>query len=78
MNVTAQLNTRSDDPSVGKLNIVHFCLCPGPDVIKLRAKFHLLIKTKIPTNKEVPCFKSLRCCIYHALSMINFVLSLVL
>ena len=23
-------------------------------------------KTKIPTNKEVSCFKSLRCCIYHA------------
>ena len=23
-------------------------------------------KTKIPTNKEVSYFKSLRCCIYHA------------
>ena len=23
-------------------------------------------KTKIPTNEEVSCFKSLRCCIYHA------------
>ena len=23
-------------------------------------------KTKIPTNGEVSCFKSLRCCIYHA------------
>ena len=23
-------------------------------------------KTKIPTKKEVSCFKSLRCCIYHA------------
>ena len=28
-------------------------------------KLQLLIKTKIPTNKEVSCFKSLRC-IYHA------------
>ena len=28
-------------------------------------KFQLLIKTKIPTNKEDSCFKSLRCCIYH-------------
>ena len=41
-------------------------------------------KTKILTNKEVSCFKSLRCCIYHAdkclnanncVSRINFVLS---
>ena len=46
---------------------------PGPEVIKksscstqLSMKFKLLIKTKIPTNKEVSCFKSLRCCIYHA------------
>ena len=23
-------------------------------------------KTKTPTNEEVSCFKSLRCCIYHA------------
>ena len=23
-------------------------------------------KTRIPTNKEVYCFKPLRCCIYHA------------
>ena len=29
-------------------------------------KIQLLIKIKIPTNKEVSCFKSLRCCIYHA------------
>ena len=29
-------------------------------------KFQLLIKTKIPKNKEVSCFKSLRNCIYHA------------
>ena len=33
---------------------------------QLSTKFQLLIKTKIPTNKEVPCFKFLRCCIYHA------------
>ena len=46
---------------------------PGPEVIKLfscstqqSSKFQLLIKTKKPTNKEVSCFKSLRCCIYHA------------
>ena len=45
----------------------------GPEVIKLFScstqlsrKFQLLIKTKIPTNKEVSCFKSLRCRIYHA------------
>ena len=48
-------------------------ICPGPEVIKLfscstqlSTKFQLLIKTKISTNKEVSCFKSLRCCIYHA------------
>ena len=29
-------------------------------------KFQLLIKSKIPTNKEVSCFKSLTCCIHHA------------
>ena len=45
----------------------------GPKVIKLfscspqlRTKFQLLLKTKISTNKEVSCFKSLRCCIYLA------------
>ena len=44
-----------------------------PKVIKLfscsaqlNKRFQLLMKTKIPTNKEVSCFKSLRCCIYHA------------
>ena len=25
-----------------------------------------ILKTKIPTKKEVSCFKSLRCYIYHA------------
>ena len=46
---------------------------PGPEVIKLFScstqlcrKFHLRIKTKILTIKEVSCFKSLRYCIYHA------------
>ena len=47
-------------------------------------KFQLLIKTKILTNEEVYCFKSLRCCIFHAnvgiltfMSRINFMLSFV-
>ena len=51
---------------------------PGPEVIKLVSystqlsmKFQLLIKTKIPANKEVLCFKSLRCCIYHANKCLN-------
>ena len=46
---------------------------PGPEVIKLFScstqlsmKFQLLIKSKIPTNEDVSCFKSLRCCISHA------------
>ena len=45
----------------------------GPKDIKLFScstqlsmKFQLLIKAKILTNKEVSCFKILRCCIYHA------------
>ena len=33
---------------------------------QLSSKFQLPIKTKILTNKEVSCFKSLRSCIYHA------------
>ena len=49
-------------------------LFTGPGVIKLfscstqlSTKFQLLMKTKKKTtNKEVCCFKSLRCCIYHA------------
>ena len=52
--------------------------CPGPEVTKLFScstqlsmKFQLLIKTKIPANKEVSCFKSLRCCIYHANKCLN-------
>ena len=35
-------------------------------------KFQLLIKTEIPTNKEVSCFKSLRCYIYHANILTDF------
>ena len=49
-----------------------------PEVIKLfscstqlSTKFELLIKTKIPTNKEITCFKSLRLCIYHAYKCLN-------
>ena len=33
---------------------------------QLSAKFQLLIKNTMQTNKEVACFKSLRCSIYHA------------
>ena len=45
---------------------------PGPEVIKhvscstqLSTKFQLLIKFKIPTNKQVACFTFLRWCIDH-------------
>ena len=46
-------------------------LTPGSEVIKLfhaelSTKFQLLIKTKIPKNKEVSCFKPPRCYIFHA------------
>ena len=60
---------------VGKtsINLILYLKLPGSVVIKLfscstqlRTKFQLLIKAKIPTNEEVSCFKSLRCCIYHA------------
>ena len=51
--------------AVGLSVIVTF---PGSDVIKLfsystqlSTNFQLLIKTKIPTNKEASCFKSLTC-----------------
>ena len=43
----------------------------GPEVMKLSfstqlsTKFQLLSKTKISKSKEVSCFKSLRCGIYH-------------
>ena len=52
---------------------------PGQEVIKLflcsthlNTKVQQLIKTKIPTNKEVPLFKSARCCIYHAHKLLAF------
>ena len=38
---------------------------------QLSKKFQLLIKTKIPTHVEFSCFKSLRCCIYHANKCLN-------
>ena len=38
---------------------------------KLSTKFQMLIKTKIPTNEKVSCFKSLRSCIYHANKCLN-------
>ena len=43
----------------------------GPQVKKflyaqLSTKFQLFIKTKIMTNKEGSCYKSLRCCTYQA------------
>ena len=31
-----------------------------------KTQISLGIRQKIPTNKEVSCFKSFRCCIYHA------------
>ena len=46
---------------------------PDPGVIKLfscstqlSTKFQLLIKAKLSSTEEVPCSKSLRCCIYSA------------
>ena len=54
-------------------HVSHNTLRPGPEVIKLfsclaqlKKKFQLLIKTKIETNEELSCFKSVRCCIYNA------------
>ena len=54
-------------------NGTNLTLSSGPEVIKLfscstqlSTKFQLLIKTKIPINKEDSCFKSLNRCIYHA------------
>ena len=46
---------------------VYFFSCS----IQLSTKFQLLIKTKIQTNEEVSCFKSLGCCIYHANKCLN-------
>ena len=59
--------------SVSMKNILDVLFSPGPEVIKLfscsnqlSTKFQQLIKTKMPTKEAVSCFKSLRCCIYHA------------
>ena len=53
--------------------IVTWSVMSRPEVIlhfscstQLSTKFKQLIKTEILTNYEVSCFKSLRCCIYHA------------
>ena len=52
-------------------NLLKYSL--GPEVIKhfscstqLNTKLQILIKTKIPTNEDVSCFKSLRCYTDHA------------
>ena len=43
--------------------VINICSCST----QLSTKFQLLIKTKIPTNKEVSCFKYLRCLFFgHA------------
>ena len=54
-------------------HLIHISEGTGPEFIKLfscstqlSTKIQLLIKTKILTNKEVSCLKSLRFCIYHA------------
>ena len=51
-----EMNTRRSGPEVIKL-----CSCST----QLSTKFQLLIKTEVPINEEVTCFKSLRC-FYHA------------
>ena len=35
----------------------------------MSTKFQLISKIKIPTNEEVSCLKSLRCCIYLAINV---------
>ena len=57
------------------------CLCST----QLRMEFQLLIKTKMLKKKDIFCFQTPRCCIYHAMptiddvftfmSVINFMLS---
>ena len=60
---------------INRIKLVEEC-CPGPEVIKLLScstelstKFQLLIKAKVPTNKEVSCFKSLKCCIFMLINV---------
>ena len=40
-------------------------------LVCLRLTLKALAKTKISTNKEFSCFKSLRCCINHANKCLN-------
>ena len=42
------------------------------DQLNWARNFQQLIKTKIPTNKEVSRFKYLRCCIYPADKLLAF------
>ena len=95
-NLTHFINSKVFFSSFVSLVFCTSVLISGPEVInffsystQLSTKFQLLIKTKILTNEEVSCFKSLRCCIYNAnkvkiptivgiltfMSRINFVLS---
>ena len=39
--------------------------------MKLSIKLQLLIKTKMPENKDFSSFQTLRCCIYHADECLN-------
>ena len=43
----------------------------GYNTVFMSTKFQLLINTKIPTNKEDSCLKSVRCFIYHANKCLN-------
>ena len=68
VNLELEKNNTTDD----KVHVVLYN-STGHEVIKLfscstqlSTKFQLLIKTEIPTNEDISCFKSLRCCIYHA------------
>ena len=67
-----------DQPPLEVHKAIGFLSNTGPEIIKLfscstqlSTEFQLLIKTKIPTNKEVVCFKSLKCCIYLADKCLN-------
>ena len=53
-------------------SVIVVVLSTGPEVIiffgpnQTELEISTAHKIKIPPNKEVACFKSLRCCIYHA------------
>ena len=62
---------------MNKLRVEHeqsfITLEPGTQVIKLflcsnqlSMEFQMLIKSKMLKNEDFSCFKSFRCCIYHA------------